>query len=297
MSAAPARAAAGRGLRGRPARRGRRGGERRAACAERARGLAASSAGSGSIALRVARAKRGGLGGGLGGVAAAAGGGAGAELEEALDDAVLERVEGDDGEPAARRERTLGGGEAAGELAELVVDRDAQRLEAAGRGVRLAGLRARQQALDQAGELQRGGEGRAPPVGDDGAGDAAGRALLAVLVEEVGERGFGQAVDEVGGRWGRPGSSACRAGRPSGRRSRGRPGRAASRRRRRRAPRRRAPDGPASAAMRSSVPKVPARRSRRPAKSPAQAAARASASGSRSTPITRVAPASSSARA
>ena len=57
----------------------------------------------------------------------------------------------------------LGGGEAAGELAELVVDRDAERLEAARRRVRLAGLRPRQQPLDQAGELQRRRERRAAP--------------------------------------------------------------------------------------------------------------------------------------
>ena len=102
----------------------------RSPCASRARSAAPRPPLSGACRLRARRR-------------------AGAELQEALDDAVLERVEGDDREPAAGRERRLGGGEAARELAELVVDRDPERLEAARRRVRLAGLRPRQQPLDQ----------------------------------------------------------------------------------------------------------------------------------------------------
>ena len=189
--------------------------------AERARGLAATSAASGSIALRVTSAKRGRLGGRLRGVAAAARRGAGAELEEALDDAVLERVEGHDREPAAGRERRLGGGEAAGELAELVVDRDAQRLEAAGRGdaagrascrgsrrsIRPASCSvvakgARRRSATMARAMRR--EARSSPYWKSRSASAAS----------------GRPVDEVGGASGRPGSSACRAARPSGRRSR-----------------------------------------------------------------------------
>ena len=51
--------------------------------------------------------------------------------EEALDQPILQRVEGDDGEPPARRQHALGRRQAARQLAELVVDVDAQRLERA----------------------------------------------------------------------------------------------------------------------------------------------------------------------
>ena len=53
--------------------------------------------------------------------------------EEALDDAVLERVVGQDDEAAARPQQVDGGGEALLERVELLVDRDPQRLEDARR--------------------------------------------------------------------------------------------------------------------------------------------------------------------
>ena len=104
---------------------------------------------------------------------------AAARAQESLDPAVLERMEGDDGEPAARRQQPLGGGQAAVELAELVVDRDAQRLEGAGRGIDAAGAGGTARRTSR-GELAGAGERRLLAGGDDGAGDAAGEALLAV---------------------------------------------------------------------------------------------------------------------
>src|SRR5690349_5766296 len=62
-------------------------------------------------------------------VARAARGLGGALAQEILHAAVFERVEGDHGEPAARCEQAFGRREAAIELAELVVDHQAQRLE------------------------------------------------------------------------------------------------------------------------------------------------------------------------
>src|SRR5690606_2608821 len=52
--------------------------------------------------------------------------------EEFLDDAILERMEGDDDETAARFQRAFGGKQRSRQLAELVVDEDAQPLEGAG---------------------------------------------------------------------------------------------------------------------------------------------------------------------
>ena len=52
-------------------------------------------------------------------------------LEELLDQAVLQRVEGDDDEPPPAREHALGRGEGPCQLTQLVVDVDAQRLEGA----------------------------------------------------------------------------------------------------------------------------------------------------------------------
>ena len=103
--------------------------------AERARGLSAISAsGGGDRAARSLEGRRDRLGfrqmPRLRLLAGAVG-------DEALDDAVLERMEGDDGQPAAGLQRPLGGKQRAGELAELVIDEDAQRLEDAGRRVDL----------------------------------------------------------------------------------------------------------------------------------------------------------------
>ena len=60
-----------------------------------------------------------------------------AGAHEFLDRAVLQRMERHHGEAATRRQHLLGSGEAAFELAQFVVDRDAQRLEDARGGIAL----------------------------------------------------------------------------------------------------------------------------------------------------------------
>ena len=62
---------------------------------------------------------------------------AAAFAQEALDDAVFETVEGDDGEPAAGLQRALGRFEPLLQLVEFGVQMDADRLEGAGRRVAL----------------------------------------------------------------------------------------------------------------------------------------------------------------
>ena len=74
-------------------------------------------------------------------------------LDELLDDAVFERVEADHREAAADREQLERAVERAPQLAELVVDVHAQRLEGARRRM-LAGLARAHRARHQLGELQ-----------------------------------------------------------------------------------------------------------------------------------------------
>ena len=49
--------------------------------------------------------------------------------EKALGDAVFERMEGDDGEPALRLEEMLGGAQAPRKLEKLLIEIEAERLE------------------------------------------------------------------------------------------------------------------------------------------------------------------------
>src|SRR5581483_6525832 len=49
--------------------------------------------------------------------------------EEPLDDAVLERMEGDDDKPSARLQQALGGGKSASKLTKFVIEIDSERLE------------------------------------------------------------------------------------------------------------------------------------------------------------------------
>ena len=121
---------------GRPARQRRKGSCGGAAVrsparsfAERARGLRAASAAPGTTGPRVAmrEGRRGRVGGRkVAGAAAARPAACGHEL---LDDAVLEGMEGDDGEPPAGPQDALGAVQRAHQFAEFVVDGDAQGLE------------------------------------------------------------------------------------------------------------------------------------------------------------------------
>ena len=81
----------------------------------------------------------------------------------------------------------LGGEERARELAQFVVDGDAQGLKAARRRVRQFARFGRSDTLDHLGELQGGAIRRRRPVGDDGAGDAPRGALFAIVIEDVGD--------------------------------------------------------------------------------------------------------------
>jgi hypothetical protein len=131
-------------------------------------------------------------------MARAAGGAAGADGEELLHDPVLERMKRHDREPPAGAQHALGGVERAHELAELVVDGDAQALEHAGRGVDAAGL-GPDEAGDELGELARRLDAALAAALDHGAGHRPRAALLAEMEEHVRELGLGGAVDEVGG--------------------------------------------------------------------------------------------------
>ena len=108
-------------------------------------------------------------------------------------------MKGDDRDPPSGAEDAHGAGERRGEIRELVVHRDPERLEdARGRvdAPRTAGLHAR----DKAAELVRGLELRLGATADDRAGDPRGFRLLAVLGEDATEIACGPAVHDVGRR-------------------------------------------------------------------------------------------------
>src|SRR5438874_8615059 len=111
-----------------------------------------------------------------------------ARAQEILDAAVLERMEGDHREPATWFEQSLGSGKAALEFAKLVVDRDADRLERAGRRIDAAGL-GRHDPADDRRELAGAPDRPLGAGGLDGAGDAPREAFLAIKIDEVGEGG------------------------------------------------------------------------------------------------------------
>ena len=178
------------------------------------------------------------------------------------------------------------------QLVELGVQMDADRLEGAGRGIGpLAGAEAGGAANDRGqlgGALDR-------PRGGDGAGDGAGARLLAIILEDARDLGLVGLVEEFGGGQARLRSSACRADRRPGRKSRARPGRAASTTRRYRA---RSPSTrpmPRSASTRS-IWREALFDQGQPLMSGTSDGPCAIASGSRSKPITRPAPAASMAR-
>ena len=117
--------------------------------------------------------------------------------QEILDDAVFQRMEGDDDEPAAWLQHALGGRERFMQLVEFFVDEDAQRLERTGCGVNFVGLGAHH-FCDEIGQRPRGRDRRFLARGDDGARDAAGVSLLAVDVDDVGQIRLGRLGDDIG---------------------------------------------------------------------------------------------------
>ena len=106
-------------------------------------------------------------------------------------------MEGDHGEPPARREHRLGAVQRPDQLAELVIDRDAQALEGPRRRMGAARL-----APDDAGDEIRELLGRRDrclaPGFDDGARHGARASLLAIVVDDVGEHALIGLVDELG---------------------------------------------------------------------------------------------------
>jgi hypothetical protein len=123
---------------------------------------------------------------------------AAARLEERFDAAVFERMKRHDGQAAAGGEQPLRCREAAIEFAKLVVDPDAQRLERARR--RIDGLRRGvHDPPHDGGQFQRARNRALGAVRDNGARNAARLPLFAVAEQDIGEFGFAQLVDGVGG--------------------------------------------------------------------------------------------------
>ena len=112
--------------------------------------------------------------------------------DEALDDAVLERVVGEDGQPAARPQQVDGRGQRRGQRLQLAVDRDAQGLEGARRGMRppTAAAGDRHDALDERGQVGGGLDRPRPALLDDRARDAPSVGLLAVGPQDVRDLGL-----------------------------------------------------------------------------------------------------------
>lgn len=130
--------------------------------------------------------------------------------EEAFDRAVLQGMEGDDGDAGGGTEPVgigiapgdlLGGvadgGEEGFEATEFVVDGDAESLEGLGGGVDAPGATP-EGGLHQIGEGRRGEERCGFASTDDGGGDATGGGFFGVVAEDGGEFGFAALVHEVG---------------------------------------------------------------------------------------------------
>src|SRR6476660_10204466 len=102
-----------------------------------------------------------------------------ARCEKALGDAVLERMEGDDGKPALGLQQMLGGAQAASKLEQLLIEIEAERLEGARRRVLGIVMPAAEHAGDNVGKLPGPSDRRLRSASPDGAGDRAGALLLA----------------------------------------------------------------------------------------------------------------------
>src|SRR5690606_34463440 len=104
---------------------------------------------------------------------------AGTRLEEALDDPVFERMEGNDCKHAARLQKPLCGEKRPCELAQFVIDENAKPLEDAGGRMDLVCRLVTYGAFDQVRQIARRLERLVRPPLLDGTGDAAGMPLLA----------------------------------------------------------------------------------------------------------------------
>src|SRR5512146_1664752 len=104
-----------------------------------------------------------------------------------LDRAVLQRMVGDDRETAARPEPSGGALEKRGEALELVVDRDAQGLEGAGRRMDRAAMARAGGAFDDPPQLRGGGQRTAAPGLHDCPRDPPRGAFLTELANDPHE--------------------------------------------------------------------------------------------------------------
>ena len=104
-----------------------------------------------------------------------------------------------DGEPPTGLQRPFRRRQSPRQFSEFVVDGDAQRLKHPRRRMGLLGRRGWRDSGDEARKLQGRDERRGCPVGDDGAGDAAGGALLAEMKEDVRQLFDARLGENVGG--------------------------------------------------------------------------------------------------
>ena len=118
--------------------------------------------------------------------------------QEALDDPILERMEGDDGQPTVGTEQLERCRQRALEGAELVVDLDPERLEHPLRRMTLAEPgRRRHRLLDRLDEVAGAGERLLGAAPDDRPRDRARVALLAVTAEDLGQPPLVRLVHDV----------------------------------------------------------------------------------------------------
>src|SRR5262249_31706673 len=117
--------------------------------------------------------------------------------KKALGDAVLQRMEGDHGEPALRLEKMFRGTQSASELEQFLIEMESQRLKGAGRGVLGFVVSPAKHAGDDVGKLRGPCDRRFLPARDNGPGDRPGPLLLAECADDGGKLALGQLIDEV----------------------------------------------------------------------------------------------------
>ncbi len=106
---------------------------------------------------------------------------------EMLHAAVFQRMERDDRHAPTRRQHRFGGFKAAVDLAQLVIDGDAQGLEGAGRRVDPVRAAGPHGAAHDLGQAPRGGDRRQGARRDDRLGNARAPAFLAECEDEIGQ--------------------------------------------------------------------------------------------------------------
>jgi len=132
-------------------------------------------------------------------MAAATPHGPGARLHEPFDHPVLDRMKGHHRKLSTGAQRALGGLQPVDQRCVFVIHRDPDRLKAARGGMGLARLGARQAALDDPGQVQRGLDPRLRARPTDGPRDPTARALFAVKVQDIGQFRLGHLIHQISG--------------------------------------------------------------------------------------------------